>query len=114
MSNFNYMQKAVALDNRLEEVLSSHQEEPAPKVSYLAGWATKPSIAAEIDAVRGKTAAIDFNIARVEERLDLLAAERDGARDAMHEALKVAAEAYRDELEEEAATAAHIRTLRDR
>lgn len=107
---------SLSLDARLEKVMETHHaenkqaaEEPR---SGLRDFATRPSIAEEIAAVRGKVAGTDFNILRAAETMDSMLEQRAQAGDELHGALKLAAQQYRDELSEQAAVDNHIATLR--
>ena len=107
---------AGSLDARLEKVMETHHaenkqaaEEPR---SGLRDFAMRPSIAEEIAVVRGKVASTDFNVIRAAETMDNMLEQRAVAGEDLRDALKLAAEQYRDELGEQAAVDNHIATLR--
>lgn len=111
MNDFNYMQKAVDLDRRLEAAMESHKPEPAKVAeSGLVGFVERPTIAEEIASL--KKTAVDLNIERAKEQLDALVEKKASGFDAFLEAVKTAGAEHLAEVQSQAEIDNHLAALR--
>lgn len=113
MNDFNYHQKAVELDRRLEAVMESHKPEPAKvAMSGLTDFVEKRSIAEEIAGL--KKTAVDLNVERAKEQMDALLEKRASGFDDFLEAVKTAGAEHLEEAAGQAEIEAHRASLRQR
>ncbi len=111
MTDFNYMQKAVDLDHRLEVAMESFKPEPTKiAMSGLQNFVSRSSIAEEIDAL--KKQATDLNHERAKEMLDAIVEQRGSNFDAFNEAVKAASQEHLAEAAKVAEVSDHIEQLK--
>lgn len=113
MTDFNYMQKAVDLDRRLEAIMESHvPAKVATEGSGLQSFMERGTIAEEIAGLQKQ--AVNLNHAAAAEMLDKLAAEKEPCFDDFLEMAKAASAEYLEAAAEQAEINAHLEMLRAR
>lgn len=111
MNDFNYHQKAVDLDRRLEAVMESHKAEPVKVAeSGLVGFVERRSIAEEISSL--KKASVDLNIERAKEQMDALLEKRASGFDDFLADVKAAGAEHLEEAAGQAEINNHLAALR--